>query len=434
MKTFLIDFLGCKVNSYEVETIANKLETNGFKLFKNEDYPDVIILNTCSVTEMSSKKSLKILRKYKREFPKSILVVMGCDVQNNYMNYIEYANIIVGTTSRDKLTFYIDEYYKNKQQIIDINDVKYKIPYEELSLTHYMKNTRAYVKIQDGCNNFCTYCLIPYIRGRSRSRDKKNIIKEIDELLKNGYKEIILTGIDMCSYGQDFKVKTTFSDLLEEILITFPNLYRLRISSIEESQIDDKFIDLLSKYNNIANHLHLPLQSGSSSVLKNMNRKYNLDNFVKKVELIRKIRPDISITTDVIVGFPNESSDDFKETYQFCKKINFSKIHVFPYSDRTGTIASKMENKVSSLEKKSRVFALNNLSLILSYEYSKKFNDKEIEFLFENYDKTKKAYHGHSSNYLDVYYKSESNITGQVIKLKYFVSVKNNLTELINEI
>lgn len=434
MKTFLIDFLGCKVNSYEVETIANKLETNGFKLFKNEEYPDVIILNTCSVTEMSSKKSLKILRKYKREFPKSILVVMGCDVQNNYKNYIEYANIIVGTTSRDKLTFYIDEYYKNKQQIIDIKDVKYKIPYEELSLTHYMKNTRAYVKIQDGCNNFCTYCLIPYIRGRSRSRDKKNIIKEIDELLKNGYKEIILTGIDMCSYGQDFKVKTTFSDLLEEILITFPNLYRLRISSIEESQIDDKFIDLLSKYNNIANHLHLPLQSGSSSVLKNMNRKYNLDKFVKKVELIRKIRPDISITTDVIVGFPNESSDDFKETYQFCKKINFSKIHVFPYSDRTGTIASKMENKVSNLEKKSRVFALNNLSLILSYEYSKKFNDKEIEFLFENYDKTKKAYHGHSSNYLDVYYKSESNITGQVISLKYFVSVKNNLTELINEI
>ena len=249
-----------------------------------------------------------------------------------------------------------------------------------MNVDKFATHTRAFIKIQDGCNNFCSYCLIPYVRGRSRSREKEDIVYEINTLIKNGHKEVVLTGVDMSSYGLDFASKTTFSDLLEFILDNCKELQSLRISSLEESLLDDKFLLLLKNRSTLSNHLHIPLQSGSESVVKRMNRKYNLDEFKSKVNAIRLIRPNISITTDVIVGFPGESEENFLETYNSCKEINFSKIHVFPYSDRDGTVASKMSDKISSEIKKDRVHRLLKLSEELEEQYCEQFYGQDIDF------------------------------------------------------
>lgn len=430
--TFLVSFLGCKVNSYEVEGVANDLIEHGYSVFDGKGTPDVVIINTCSVTETSGAKSRKMIRHYRKIYKKAILIVMGCDSQDEGKEYLKNvdADIFLGTTHRNEIFNFIEQFKKDGKQIYRHDDLRFNKSYEEIRVSHFLYNTRAYVKIQDGCDNYCTYCLIPYVRGHSRSRSEESILCEIKELIHNGYKEIVLTGIDMCSYGQDFELKTDFSTLLEHILENNPDLYRLRISSIEESQIDDHFIHLLAKYNNIADHLHIPLQSGSISILKKMNRKYDLNSFKNKIKLIRSVRPGIAISTDVIVGFPTETDDEFNETYDFCKQIGFSKIHVFPYSDRNGTVASKMEPKVEAIDKKQRVLKLIALSNKLGYEYDQNFQNKEIEFLFEDYDEKKKTYRGHSTNYLEIRYKSKTNLCGLIKTVKYvssFYSVKNNL-------
>lgn len=419
--TFLIDFLGCKVNNYEAECIANDLLNNGFTLCLPNVKPDIVIINTCSVTETSASKSRKMVRHYKLLNKNAVIIVMGCDVQNEFDYYANVLKcpIVLGTVDRSKIVEYLKEYLKNKEQIVIKENLKQVNTYENISIQQFLYNTRAYVKIQDGCDNFCSYCLIPYVRGRSRSRDKGQILSEVKELIKNGYKEIVLTGIDMCSYGKDLKENVSFSDLLGSILKENPDLYRLRISSIEESQIDEHFIKLLENYQNIANHLHIPLQSGSKEILKKMNRKYNLDSFKDKISRIREVRPDIAITTDVIVGFPTETDDNFRETYDFCKEIKFSKIHVFPYSDRSGTVAQKITPKVSPKVKKERVLALIALSNQLKDEYEEQFLGKKIPFLFENYDETKKTYRGHSSNYLEIHYQSDENLIGKIKDVIY---------------
>lgn len=419
--TFLIDFLGCKVNNYEAECIANDLLNNGFTLCLPNEKPGIVIINTCSVTETSASKSRKMVRHYKLLNKNAVIIVMGCDVQNEFDYYANVLKcpIVLGTVDRSKIVEYLKEYLKNKEQIAIKENLKQVKTYENISIQQFLYNTRAYVKIQDGCDNFCSYCLIPYVRGRSRSRDKRQILSEVKELIKNGYKEIVLTGIDMCSYGKDLKENVSFSDLLESILKENPDLYRLRISSIEESQIDEHFIKLLENYQNIANHLHIPLQSGSKEILKKMNRKYNLDSFKGKISRIREVRPDIAITTDVIVGFPTETDDNFRETYDFCKEIKFSKIHVFPYSDRSGTVAQKITPKVSPKVKKERVLALIALSDQMKDEYEEQFLGKKIPFLFENYDETKKTYRGHSSNYLEIHYQSDENLIGKTKDVIY---------------
>ena len=343
MMTLLIEFLGCKVNSYEVEAVAQDFFNHGFRLFdeKVDTFPSVVIINTCAVTETSVTKDKKMIRHYKKIYPEAVLCVMGCYSQykGEYILNSLGADIVIGTSNRSKLYSLYEEFTANKKKVY-LHDENNKITnYEDMHVNKFLFNTRAYVKIQDGCNNFCTYCLIPYIRGRSRSREKEDIVSEIKRLINNGHKEIVLTGVDMSSYGLDLREKTTFSDLLEYILVNVPELYRLRISSLEESLLDDKFLSLLAKYDSLANHLHIPLQSGSKEVVKRMNRKYDLESFKEKVKRIRELRKGISITTDVIVGFPGESEENFLETFNSCKEINFSKIHVFPYSDREGTIA-----------------------------------------------------------------------------------------------
>lgn len=421
--TLLIDFLGCKVNSYEVEAVGEIFLKNGFSFFDKtkDEEPDVIILNTCAVTQTSVTKDRKTIKRYRKEYPKAVLVVMGCYAQFDYKNISENldADIVIGTSNRLKIYDLVVDFLKNHKKVF-LNDENNTIKkYENISLTKTYLTTRAYVKIQDGCNNFCSYCLIPYIRGRSRSREKADILKEISSLISNGTKEIVLTGIDMSSYGLDLETKETFSDLIESILVANPSLYRLRISSLEISQIDDKFLELLGKYPNLANHLHIPLQSGSEEIVKRMNRKYDIDGFVTKISKIREIRPDISITTDVIVGFPGESEENFLETYNFCQKINFSKIHVFPYSIRSGTVAARFKDQINPSIKKERVNRLLALSNKLEYEYTSRFFDQDIEFLFEDYVKEIKGYRGHSSNYLECLVASGDNLENKT-KIVHF--------------
>ncbi len=417
--SFLITFLGCKVNSYEVECVANELEKNGYHNFDKsiDDYPEVIIINTCAVTKNSESKSNRSIKKFKKDYPNSIIVVMGCFSKLNKEICVESgADIVLGTQNRSNIYQLINNYKTTNNKYIDYNEVqRSKEIYESISLSHYLYNTRAFVKIQDGCDNFCTYCIIPFLRGKSRSRKKEEVLNEIKTLVNNNYKEIVLTGIDTASYGLDLYSNYNFSDLLEDILKENPNLYRLRISSIEESQIDDKFISLLKKYPNIADHLHVPLQSGCEKILESMHRKYDLKAFEEKIEKIRNVRPDISFTTDVIVGFPGEDDKDFLETYNFINKIKFSKVHVFPYSIRKGTLAAKFENQIDSKIKKERVEKLIELSNKLSNEYNNKFKGKEIEFLFENEKKNK--YIGHSSNFLEISLESKEELNGKIKKV-----------------
>lgn len=421
--SFIIDYLGCKVNSYEVSCVGEDLIKEGYHPFdeKKDKFPEVIVVNTCSVTEKSDAKDRKLIKQYRKKYKKAILVVMGCYSQKNYelCAYELDADIVLGTSSRSKIIELIQQFKEKKEKIILIEKNNNITKYEPLNLDMYLDRTRAFIKIQDGCDNYCTYCLIPYIRGRSRSRKKEDIFEEVKKLINNGYKEIVLTGIDMGSYGKDLYEDYNLSSLLEDILKNNKDLYRLRISSIEESQIDDKFISLFKEYKNLASHLHIPLQSGSELILKKMNRKYDLASFKEKVKKIREVRKDISITTDIIVGFPFESEEEFNKTYEFAKEIKFSKIHCFPYSKREGTIASKLPDQISDIDKKIRVAKLLALSEKLENEYAMKFNNKTMEFLVENYDKVSKTYRAHSSNYLEYYIKSDENISGKIVKEVY---------------
>ena len=417
---FLIEALGCKVNYYEGESIANTLESRGYKFFdKNQDsFPDIVIINTCAVTKTSVSKDRKYISSARRKYPNAVIAVMGCYANFGYEEISSKlgADIVIGTQHRDKLVDLIEEYL-SKHKTIVLKDEEKERKYENLSLKYFHEHTRAYVKIQDGCNNFCSYCLIPFVRGRSRSRAKEDIIKEINDLVKNGYKEVVLTGIDMSSYGLDNYQNYTFSSLIEDICINCKHLYRLRISSIEESRIDEKFIELLQKYDVIANHLHIPLQSGSKKIEELMRRKYNPEAFISKIKKIREVRPDIALSTDIIVGFPQEDENDFLDTFNFAKEIKFSKIHVFPYSPREGTIAARLSGQISLSIKKERVNKLIGLSNELAQEYDSLFKGKELDFLFET--KENDYFVGHSSNFLEVKVTSNEDLRGQIRKVIY---------------
>lgn len=407
--------LGCKVNSYESNALKEQFLLNGFK---EESKPDIIVINTCSVTAVADQKSRQIIRREKRNNPDAILCVMGCYSQKNaeYVKKECGADIIVGTSNRNKLVEFVKQFIKDKKQIICIDEDPRKFDYESFKTIVIPESTRAYVKIEDGCNNFCTYCTIPYTRGVARSRDKKEVLDEISTLVENGFKEIVLTGIHTAHYGLDNK-SCSFSDLVEEIC-NIPGLYRLRISSIEESEIDDKLISLLAKYPCIADHMHMPLQSGSKTVLKRMGRKYNVDDFINKVNRIREVRPNIAITTDVIVGFPGESEEEFNETYDFIKKVDFAELHVFPFSAREGTKAYSMPNQVKPEVKTERVNKLLKLSEQLQNKFKSKFLGQELEVILEERNKKTGLLAGFTSNYLKLEADLPDEYIGKIYKLK----------------
>ncbi len=395
--TFKIYTLGCKVNTYESNVIEEQLQKEGFKLVNQNEHADIIIVNTCTVTNTADNKSKKIIHRAKNEG--SIVVAVGCMIQNKKED--DNADILIGNVGKSSIADYIRKYVQNKEKIIDIKDVM-DTCFEEMKLDNFNK-TRAFVKIQDGCNNFCSYCIIPYTRGNVRSKKREDVLTEIIELIKKGHKEIVLTGIHTGHYGEDNE-NYKFADLLLDIL-KINGLERLRISSIEITELDEKFLEVLKNNKILVDHMHIPLQSGCDKILKLMNRKYDIKYFKDKINTIRNIRPDISITTDLIVGFPDETEEDFNETIKNIKEIKFSKVHVFPYSRRKGTKADMMKNQIKEEIKKERVKKIIELSNELEKEYMEKFIGKDLEFIPEI--KKENYLIGHTGNYIMV--KLESN-------------------------
>lgn len=398
---FKIISLGCKVNSYECSALASSFLSRGYEECK-DNKPDIVVINTCSVTATADQKSRQHIRKMMNNYPHAICAVMGCYSQGNvdYISKEIKPHVLVGTSHRDEIIDLIEEYLKNKVRIVRVDDNPRTFDYEELGVTSFSENIRAYLKIQDGCDNFCTYCLIPYRRGKSRSRSKDKVIAEAKYLIEKGYPEIVLTGIHVGGYGHDLE-GTSFSDLVKS-LINLDGIGSLRISSIEESEIDDELIDMVIHSPVLAKHLHIPLQSGSGTVLKRMNRKYTPEQFLNKLQFLRKELPDIALTTDVIVGFPGETEEEFIETVEFIKKCDFNMLHVFPFSAREGTGAYLMKNQIDPRIKKQRVQVLLDLSKELWNKYVDKFIGKDIEVLIEKNDINNNCSYGHTNNYIDV--------------------------------
>lgn len=409
--------LGCKVNSYESEYVMSLFKERDYTVSNFDDICDIYVINTCTVTNQSDSKSRKIIREAIRKNPNACVVAMGCFIEANKDVDIEGIDILIGNKDKSKIVDLVEEYFKTKEQIKNLySDLGTK--FEDMEISTFEGRTRAFVKIQDGCENFCSYCIIPYVRGKCRSKDKNKVIEEISTLVENGYKEIVLTGIHTGNYGRDLGI--SFAELLRDI-VNIPGLYRLRISSIEITELTDEVLDIIKEYNVIADHLHVPLQAGSDEILKLMNRKYDTKYFEDKINEIRKIRPNISISTDVIVGFPKETDELFKQCYDFCKKLKFSKMHVFPYSIRKGTPASKFPNQVDGNIKKERARALIELSKELEKEYMESFCNCELKVLIEQYKDGEST--GHTSNYLLVKvpgeYHSEDIIKVKIDSIEY---------------
>ena len=414
---FGIYTLGCKVNTYESEFVSSLLENHGYIKQDFNDINDIYIINTCTVTNNSDVKSRKIINKALSKNKDACIVAMGCFIEANKGYNKDGISIIIGNKDKSKIIELLDEYFENKNQIIKVYD-KLDNNFEDMEIKSFGNRCRAFVKIQDGCENFCTYCIIPYVRGKCRSKDPKKVIEEITTLVNNNYKEIVLTGIHTGNYGVD--INYSFANILKDI-VKIKNLKRLRISSIEITELNDEVLDIIKNNNVIVDHLHIPLQSGSAKILKLMNRKYDKKYFLNKIEQIRKIRPNIAISTDVIVGFPKETKEDFKESLDFCKKINFSKIHVFPYSLRKNTPAAKIPDQVDGNIKKKRVKELLELSKSLEISYMKKYLNKEVEVLIEeNIDDIS---YGHTNNFLYVKinkkYNKEELVTVKIYDICY---------------
>lgn len=416
---FKIITLGCKVNTYESNVMRDILLGEGF--IEDAD-ADIYIINTCTVTNTSDNKSLKELRRIKREHPHAITVICGCMVQVRKDAKDIDADIILGNKNKSKIGELIKEFIKTKNKIIYITDIM-ESPFEKMKLNNFNR-TRAFVKIEDGCENYCSYCIIPYARGKVRSKNPNDVISEITDLIREGHKEIVLTGIHTGHYGGDLK-NYTFAMLLKEI-VEIKGLERLRISSIEITELDNEVLDVIRNNDIIVSHLHVPLQSGSNEILRLMNRKYDKEYFIDKINEIRKIRPDISITTDIIVGFPGETEELFNETLDTVSKIKFSKIHVFPFSLRKGTKAEELPNHIDNVTKKNRVKILMKISQDLEKEYMEKYIDKRLTFIPEVY---RDGYLiGHTGNYLLTKYSgneellhNDIEVVGKKIEYPYLI-------------
>ena len=403
--------LGCKVNEYESEVMENLLENHGYI---KSDNPNVCIVNTCTVTNTADSKSRKMIRSLRRKYPNAILVVAGCMIQNKKDKLDIDADIIIGNKHKTEIVNYIEDFRDEKIYVVeDMDDADF----EDMSLNNF-DLTRAYIKIEDGCDNYCSYCIIPYVRGHVRSKKHEKVLEEAKSLIRNGHKEIVLTGIHTGHYHDG---NYSFADLLKD-LVKLDGLKRLRISSIEITEINDEVLDVIKNNDVLVNHMHIPLQSGSDEILKQMNRKYDKKYFINKIQKLKKIKPDMNVTTDVIVGFPGETNEQFEECIETIKKIGFTKLHVFPYSDREGTKASYMPNKIDGIIKKSRVKKLLELSKSLEMEYMSKHIGKEIVFIPEVYENGYLI--GHTSNYLLIKAKGDKlfltkEVTVKISKVEY---------------
>ena len=389
-----IQSLGCKVNLYESEYITDQFQKAGYEIVPFQEIADVYIINTCSVTNTSDVKSRKVIHQAIRRNPDACIVAIGCFIEANHDYHEDGVDILLGNANKSKVLEYVERYWQTKQKA---NYFVMPIPekFDDMTMSTFLGRTRAFIKIQDGCENFCSYCIIPYVRGKCRSKNFQTVLEEIQNYVQHGYKEVVLTGIHTGNYGVD--LGTDFAALLREI-VKINGLVRLRISSIEITELTDEVLQIIRDNDVIVDHLHIPLQAGSDKILRLMNRKYDLAYFKQKMEQIREIRPDISLTTDIIVGFPSETEEDFQDTLSFVRKVQFSKVLVFPYSRRSGTVAADMAEQVPGDVKKDRVRRLLALSKELETKYMKKFIGKTLPVLME-VNRTDYSL-GHTSNYL----------------------------------
>ena len=415
MKTVAFHTLGCKVNTYESNAMLKIFNEAGYQEVDFKQVADVYVINTCTVTNTGDRKSRQMIRKAIRKNPKATICVVGCYSQTapEEIEKIEGVGVVLGTQYRSDIVKYVDEHLETGEMVIKVDNVMNLRKFEDLNIDRF-KNTRAFLKIQDGCNNFCTYCIIPYARGRVRSRQKESVLNQAQRLVDNGYVEIVLTGIHTAGYGEDLD-DYSFYELLVD-LVKIKGLKRLRISSIETSQISDEIIDLIGSNEIIVDHLHVPLQAGSDATLKRMNRKYTTAEYLEKINKIRSYLPNIAFTTDVIVGFPGETDEEFEETYNFIKQVNYSELHVFPYSPRKNTPAAKMKDQVNDQIKHERANRLLQLSKELNHEFALKQIGKTLKVLFEKRDGEYLI--GHAGDYLKVKVKTVDNLIGEIVTIK----------------
>lgn len=408
--------LGCKVNTYESEYVIKEFLKRGYTLtdFSDEN-ADIYLINTCTVTNTSDQKSRKMIRQARKKNKDAVVVAMGCftQIRNNDNQIMDFVDVVIGNKDKSRIVDLTEEFIKNKRKIANIEDIN-EADFDDMEISYFNTRTRALVKIEDGCENFCSYCIIPYVRGRVRSKRPEKVIDEVKRLVNNGYKEIVLTGIHTGHYGADLK-DYDFSDLLLE-LEKIDGLDRIRISSIEITELNDKFLSVLRKSKKIVNHIHIPLQAGSDHILKLMNRKYDKKYYLDKINKIRKIRPDMAFTTDVIVGFPLESDYDFNETISFVKEVSFAGGHVFPYSRRNGTPAAKMKGQITKEEKHIRCKKLISVFDNLEEEYYKKHIGCTLTVIAETYQDGTLT--GHTDNYLKVTFKGSEKLLGLEVNVK----------------
>lgn len=406
--------LGCRVNQYESEAMAEKFIKQGYEVVEFNSPADVYVINTCTVTNMGDKKSRQMIGRARRKNPGSIVAVVGCysQIAPQEVSNIEGVDIVLGTRNKSEIVYWVNRFKDEGKKISKVNEVMKDKKFEDLNIEEYQNRTRAFLKIQDGCNRFCSYCLIPYARGSVCSKEPAKVISEVKELAKHGFKEIILSGIHTASYGVDLKENCSLVDILEQV-DKIEGIERIRIGSIDPTFFTNGVIERITLLKKLCPHFHLSLQSGCDETLKRMNRKYTANEYRNIVNLLRTSIKDVSITTDVIVGFPGETEEEFNKTYEFLKEIKLSKIHVFKYSPREGTKAAVMENQIDGNLKEERSSKLLKLNAALEIEFMNRFKGRVMQVLYEQKVESKKGcYEGYTPNYLRVITETEENLTG----------------------
>lgn len=413
--------LGCRVNQYESEAMAEKFIKDGYQIVKFDEFADVYVINTCTVTNMGDKKSRQMIGRARRLNSEAVIAVVGCysQVAPEEVSSIEGVDVVLGSRNKGDIVYWVNRARDEKSKIVQVKDVLRNKVFEELSIETYQDRTRAFLKIQDGCNRFCAYCLIPYARGSVCSKNPAKVMEEVKELANHGFKEIILSGIHIASYGVDLDEKVTLVDILERIN-EIPGIERIRIGSIDPTFFTEGVMDRISKLQKLCPQFHLSMQSGCNATLKRMNRRYTAEEYLNIVTELRRRIPDVAITTDVIVGFPGETEEEFEETYNFLQNIKLSKTHVFKYSPRKGTAAAKLKDDVTAAEKEKRSASLISLNNVNERDFIESFIGREMEVLYEQPSaKGVGYYEGYTPNYIKVVTAFENeDVVGKIIKTK----------------
>ena len=418
MKKVSFYTLGCKVNQYETNGMIQKFIESGYEIVNVEqDISDICVVNTCTVTNMSDRKSRQILRRVKDKNKNAIIVAVGCyaQVAKKELEEMPEIDIVLGNEEKSNIVKYVEKFIKERTKLVEIEDIMTQNEFNDMGQITYTEKTRAVIKVQDGCNQYCSYCIIPYARGRIRSRNMQSVIEEIKQIAEKGIKEVVITGIHVASYGKDLGKENGLIELLEEIN-NINGIERIRLGSLEPKIITEENIQRLSKLEKICHHFHLSLQSGCDDTLKRMNRKYNTKDIKEIIERLRRYYKDVILTTDIIVGFPGETEEEFNKTYEFLQEINLYKMHVFQYSPRKGTRAAIMQNQIPGNIKEQRSKKLIELSNRNQKQYNESYIGKKVEVLFE--EKTGEYYKGHTQNYIVVKYKTEQSLENKMIEVE----------------